>query len=87
MFGFGTIIRRWLYVIMVTKEIIVDADRSCNSCVKNEVCRHFHDLEKLLGVLPQHGAPLKTDVMYDCMANSCLLFQKKKNGGAGKTMH
>lgn len=68
-------------------EIVIDGNRSCKFCIKNEVCRHFHDLEKVIGDLAQHGAPLKAEVMFDCMANSCLLFQKKKPGVAEKIIH
>lgn len=57
---------------------IIYGARTCKVCVKNEVCKYFDRMEKLIADLPHHGSPGNEADFYVVLANNCLQFREKK---------
>jgi len=55
-----------------------DPQRSCLNCVKNEVCRHFNKLGKLIADLPHLASKEQLSILYQNVGSLCRLYQKKK---------
>jgi hypothetical protein len=53
-------------------------ERNCKNCIKNEVCKHFEQLEMLIVHLPHLASKEQLSILYQNVGSLCRLYQKEK---------